>query len=48
MTATTHAIEKVSDENPCVDGEEWCPGPDADELPCWSCYLVRQGVTEAI
>jgi hypothetical protein len=24
---------------PCVNGEEWCPGPDADQLPCFNCYM---------
>ncbi|PAU79743.1 hypothetical protein CK500_16030 [Halorubrum salipaludis] len=22
----------------CLGGTEWCPGPDAEALPCFSCY----------
>lgn len=27
-----------SNTEPCPNGEEWCPGPDADDLPCFACY----------
>ena len=23
----------------CVAGESWCPGPDADRLPCYDCHV---------
>ena len=33
------AVTPQSDEaDTCPNGEEWCPGPDGDSLPCFDCY----------
>jgi len=26
----------------CPNGEEWCDGPDGDELPCFPCFDPEQ------
>lgn len=37
----TVAVEASTGESDtCPNGEEWCPGPDADELPCFECFEV--------
>jgi hypothetical protein len=37
----TVAVEAPAEEpDTCPNGEEWCPGPDADELPCFECFEV--------
>lgn len=30
-----------SAERDCVSDDDWCPGPNADDLPCFSCYRAR-------
>lgn len=30
-------------ETDCVDDEEWCPGPESGELPCFECFRARDG-----
>lgn len=26
----------------CPNGEEWCPGPDGDSLPCFACFELPE------
>jgi hypothetical protein len=26
----------------CPNGSEWCPGPDADSLPCFACFELSE------
>jgi len=35
------AIEAQPEE--CPNGEEWCPGPGADSLPCFACFELPEG-----
>jgi hypothetical protein len=37
-TVAVEAPAKGADT--CPNGEEWCPGPDAEELPCFECFEV--------
>lgn len=46
-TKTPTGDESTDTDSPCVADDEHCGGPDADELPCFPCYLVRAGVEEA-
>ena len=33
--------EKAADRSAacCVNDEQWCPGPESDELPCFDCFV---------
>lgn len=37
------SFEASEDKRECVNGEEWCPGPGADSLPCFPCYQSTEG-----
>lgn len=32
----------IEAEHECPNGEEWCPGPGADSLPCFPCYQLSE------
>lgn len=29
----------LSTDDACPHGEQWCPGADADALPCFDCFM---------
>lgn len=36
--AATDPERPRSNTETCPNGEEWCSGPDGDDLPCFACY----------
>lgn len=44
-TRGTGIIDEEQTPTECVDGHEWCPGPQAEEeLPCFPCVLAAGDV----
>lgn len=36
MATTTYHPEKDIESSDC--GNDWCPGPNGDTLPCFACF----------
>lgn len=34
--------ESIAEEDTCPNGEEWCDGPNGDDLPCFGCFDPEQ------
>lgn len=32
----------IAEEHECPNGSKWCPGPDANSLPCFPCYQLGE------
>jgi hypothetical protein len=32
--------QSATNDDTCPNGEEWCPGPDGEDLPCFDCFEV--------